>query len=107
MLYKTIVLEFLQDQYPQLSERLRAQRMLLATVNLQAAALKRYHETWMDRLALVKPGDDESLIASEALALAVEDLRGNFGSEPENGEDAETSTLGGAMMLHSYPMPTE
>jgi hypothetical protein len=75
MQYKTIVLELIQDQYPQMHEQLRARRMLLTTVNHQAAALKRYHETWVERLSLKRPESDPLLIASRALELAIEDLR--------------------------------
>jgi hypothetical protein len=87
MHYKTIVLEFIQ-QDPTLYDRLRANRMLLSTVNLQAAGLKRYHETWMDRLTQAKPDSDQGQIASQALELAMEDLRENLPSgSPTSGEE--------------------
>ncbi len=87
MHYKTIVLEFIQE-HPTLHDRLRASRTLLSTVNLQAAALKRYHETWMDRLTQAKPDSDPGKIASQALELALEDLRENLPSEsPPSGEE--------------------
>ena len=92
MLYKTIVLELLQEQYPKLHEQLRASRTLLSTVNLQAVALKRYHEDRLDRLALAKPGREESQIASEALELALIDLREDLPSESA-ANDAATETL--------------
>jgi hypothetical protein len=88
MHYKTIVLEFIQEQHPKLHDKLRASRTLLSAVNLQAAALKRYHETWMDRLSQAKPDSDQSQIASEALELALEDLREDLPSEsPPDGTD--------------------
>ena len=88
MMYKTIVLELLQ-QNPALHNRLRASRMLLSTVDLQATALKRYHETWMDRLSQAKPDRDPIQVASEAMELALEDLRENLpsGSEANGTEE--------------------
>jgi hypothetical protein len=104
--YMTMVLELLKDQYAALHERLRQERKLLEIVNLHAAALKRYHEIRMDRLALAKPGSEESQIASEALELGIEDLREDlrFVSQMENG-DAETFSLDVAMAYLSHRMP--
>jgi hypothetical protein len=97
MLYKTIILELLQDQYPKLHERLRASRTLLSTLDQQATALKRYHEDWKDKLAQAKPDSDPVQMASEALELALHDLRENlpFESEPTGAE--ETFSLDAAM----------
>jgi hypothetical protein len=98
MHYKTITLELLQDQYPPLHERLRQERKLLEAMELHAAALKRYHETWMDRLALAKPGNEESQIAAEALELAIEDLKEDLRSEsPPDGSQTEEPSLEAAM----------
>jgi hypothetical protein len=105
MHYKTIVLEFIQYQ-PELYERLRASRTLLSAVNLQAVALKRYHETWMDQLSQAKPDSDPSLIASQALELALEDLREDLPSESLPDETAEPLSLDAAMAFlrrHSPP----
>jgi hypothetical protein len=66
-------------------------------VNLQAAALKRYHEDRMDSLAQAKPGREESQIASEALELALEDLRDNLPSESVPDETGEPLSLDAAM----------
>jgi hypothetical protein len=73
--YKTIALELIQEEYPALHERLRASRSLLQAVNGYARDLKTSHEAWKDRLAEAKPGSDPSQTASEALELAIEDLR--------------------------------
>jgi hypothetical protein len=92
MRYKTIVLELLQDQYPALHEKLRQQRMLLQALNDYAAALKRHHETWMDRLNMKRPDSDPILTASEALELALLDLRDDLPSEsPPDATDTPLS----------------
>jgi len=104
MHYKTIVLEFIQEQ-PRLHDRLRHSRTLLSTVDLQAAALKRYHETWMDRLTQAKPDSDPCQVASQALELALEDLRENLPSEsPPSGE--EPFSLDAAMAFLRRHTPT-
>jgi hypothetical protein len=97
MHYKTIVLEFLQEQHPALCEQLRASRTLLSTVNLQASALKRYHETWMDRRTQARPDSDPVQIASEALELALVDIRDDLPSESEPTDAEETFSLDAAM----------
>jgi hypothetical protein len=81
MLYKTIVLELLQEQHPALHERLRQERMLLQALNDYAIALKRHHETWIDRLATKRPDSEANQIASEAMELALVDLREDLPSE--------------------------
>jgi chromosome segregation ATPase len=74
-MYKTIVLEFIEEQCPQLHARLKASRTLLSTAELKASALKRYHQTWMDRLNELNPNREAAQNASEALELALEDLK--------------------------------
>ena len=104
--YKTIVLEMIQEQYPALQAALRARRMLLPTVNLQATALKRYHETWIDRLGLKWPERDPIQIASEAMELAIEDLRDDLRCEsPPSGTPAEPLSLDAAIASIRRPLP--
>jgi hypothetical protein len=95
MLYKTMVLELLQDR-PQMHEQLRKKRQLLATVELYGQELKRKHEAWKDILSQARPGSDASQTASEALELALEELVNclNSGSPPDENE---TLSLEGAM----------
>jgi chromosome segregation ATPase len=98
MHYKTIVLEFLQEQRPKLHDKLRASRMLLSTMENQAVALKRYHETWMDRLSQANPDSDQSQNQSKALELALEDMRENLPSESAP-DDLEPFSLDAAMLF--------
>ena len=97
MLYKTIILELLQDQYPKLHERLRSSRTLPSTLDEQAAALKRYHQTRMDELAQAKPDSDPAQMASQALELAIEDLRDSLPCESEPTDAEEIFSLDAAM----------
>ena len=78
MLYKTIVLELLQ-QDPVLHERLRQHRMLLPMLELYSLGLKNCHEAWKASLMRARPESDETQIASEVQELALEELlRSNF-----------------------------
>lgn len=79
MLYKTIVLELLQDR-PELHLKLQADKTMLPTLERCAAELRSSHEEWKNRLCLARPGSDESQIASEALELALKDLEGRLPS---------------------------
>ena len=74
MLYKTIVLELIQAQ-PDLHERLRTSRTLLPTMNSYASELKTSHEVWQKQLIQAKPGCDPRQIASQALEIALEELK--------------------------------
>jgi hypothetical protein len=106
MQYKTIVLEFLQDQYPALHDRLQKSRSLLQAMEDYALSLKRHHESWMDRLALSKPDSDPVQIRSQALELALEDLRDDLRCEsaPADTGDAPLS-LDEAMSYLRNPTP--
>ena len=104
MRYKTIVLEFIENQ-PALCKQLKSSRTLLSTVNLQAAALKRYHEDWMEQLSQSKPDSDPRQIASQALELALEDLRDNLpsGLPPSDEEALSLDAAMSYLRSHSQP----
>jgi hypothetical protein len=73
MNYKTVVLELLeqdQDRY----ERLR-QRRLLATLNALAEELRSRHHHWMDALRPTRRDSDPAQLSTEAMELALSDLR--------------------------------
>ncbi len=95
MLYKTIVLELLQ-QCPEIHERLRCRRMLQPALERHAQELKTSHEVWKDRLSQAKPGSNPSQIASEALEMALRELEGRLtsGLPPH---DSEPLSLDAAM----------
>ncbi len=104
MIYKTIVMEILQDR-PQMYERLRRQRILLPELERYSLRLKESHEAWKKQLASLKPGSAPAQIASEARELAVEDLMRALPCEQSQNDD-EPLSLDGAMMFirqHSNP----
>ena len=73
MLYKTIILQFLQDR-PRIYDQLISRGTLLSTMERYASELKTSHEAWKEQLRQAKPGSSPSQIASEALELALEQL---------------------------------
>ena len=73
MLYKTIVLELLQ-QRTELYEGLRSARKLLSALETDSKELKTHYEAWKETLSRARPGSDPSQIGSEALELALKDL---------------------------------
>jgi hypothetical protein len=87
MQYKTIVHELLRER-TELYEQLRLTRRLLPTLETCARELKTSHETWKETLAQTKPGSDQSLIASEALEMAIKELEDRLpsGSPPDDNE---------------------
>jgi uncharacterized protein YfaS (alpha-2-macroglobulin family) len=88
MKYKTIILELLQ-QRPQMHEELRKNRKLLATLEAYARELKTSHEAWRELLSPLRPGSEESQIASEALEIALKELEDRLPSDsPRNEQEA-------------------
>ena len=55
MQYKTIILEFLKER-PQIHDRLRKNRKLLAATEAYAKELKTGHEAWKELLSGLRPG---------------------------------------------------
>ena len=95
MLYKTIVLELLQ-QRPQRHEQLRKERKLLTTLEFYAKELKTSHEAWKEALSKERPGSDQTQIASEALEMALKELEERLSTE-SLPSDSETLSLDAAM----------
>ncbi len=78
--YKTIVLELLQQQ-TKLHEQLRSTGQLMSALESYALELKENHEAWKETLAQARPGSDPTQIASEALELAIQELRERLPSQ--------------------------
>jgi hypothetical protein len=83
MHYKSIVLELLLDQYPTLHEDLRKRRALLQALDRYSTDLKARHDAWKDQLTQTRPATSPTQIASEALELAIEELRNHLSAESE------------------------
>jgi hypothetical protein len=107
MRYKTIILGLIEEQYPAVYEKLRQERSLLKAMDLYAADLKTRHDYWMDRLSVKKPDRDPVQITSEALELALHDLRENLPSDSApSGLETETFSLDEAMAFARRRTPT-
>jgi hypothetical protein len=104
MLYKTIILEFLQRR-PQMHEQLRKNRKLLPALESYARELKSSHESWKEELSQARPGSDPNQIASEAMEIALKELQDRLPSvSPKDGSEA--LFLDAAMMFtrrHTSP----
>jgi len=73
-MHKTIVLELLQ-QYPELHRELVSSKTLLQTLDHYASTPKARHDDWTQALSRERPESAPSQIASEALELALQNLR--------------------------------
>lgn len=89
MLYKTMVLELLQ-QNSTLHEQLRRSRQLMPTLDRCSLQLKTAHEALIAQLSQTRPACDPSQIASEALELALQELRAVLPTESPESEDGAT-----------------
>jgi hypothetical protein len=94
MLYKTIILELLQ-QRPEMHEQLRKERKLLPALELYTKELKSSHEAWKEVLTQAKPDSDPSQIASEALEMALKELEERLPSA--SPDDSTPLSLDAAM----------
>lgn len=83
MRYITICQGLLETEYPTLHERLRQEGRLLRTLRRYAMDLKDGHVAWMNELRRTSRGREFDQIASEALELAIEHLRGSLPCESE------------------------
>ena len=105
MHYKTIVLELLQEQYPNLHEQLRQERTLRQALDEYAGELKTAHLAWMEEIRRASPENDPIQVSSEALELAIEHLQGSLPSESPPDETEEALSLDGAMAFITRPIP--
>ena len=98
MHYKNIVLELLQDQYPALCSQMQKERGLLPALDHYGLSLKSFHQTWLDRVSIRKPDLDPVQAASQALELAIEELKDVLSSDfPPSGQEADGLSLDEAM----------
>ena len=74
MHYKTIVLELLTQQ-SELHEQLRLTRRLLPTLKICSEELRASHLTWMETLRASNPTSNPIQMESEAMELAVKELK--------------------------------
>lgn len=104
MYYKTIALEVIQDQ-PELYERLRSTKRLLPAMDAYAADLKARHEAWREALGRERPGGHPTQVASEALELAIEDLRALLHSalQPTGAEPLSLDAAMSFLRRHTPP----
>ena len=107
MHYKTIALELIQDQFPALHERLKKERTLLQALEFYARGLKASHEVQKVLLAQTRPGSNTAQIRSEALELAIEELKEALSSAmPQEDDRAEPLSLDAAMTFLRRHTPT-
>jgi hypothetical protein len=93
MHYKTIVLELLQ-QCPELHQELTTSKTLLPTLDRYAADLKALHNHWTQTLSRERPQSAPSQIASEALEIALQELRDALpAASTPNGDSQEPLSL--------------
>ena len=104
MHYKTIIMELINDQ-PELALQLRGKKQMLATIETYATELKNRHEAWKEELSQTRAGSHTSQIASEALELAIEEIRDRLASaSATDGDDAPSLEAAmGYLRRHSPP----
>ena len=94
--YKTIALELI-CQLPDLYEELRSTKRLLPAMDAYALELREAHRYWKEQLARAHPGGDPSRTASEALELAIEELRDRLPCASTESDADDIPSLDGAM----------
>lgn len=74
MHYKTVMRELLEAR-PILRDRLERYRLILPTLDYYAAELRTTHQRWIRMLTPGRPDSERAQLSSEALELAIEELR--------------------------------
>ncbi|WP_152053043.1 hypothetical protein [Tautonia marina] len=85
MQYKTITLSLLEAE-PALYDRLKASRTALEVLENYALELKDLHEARMEQLRQSRRGGSREQFQSEALELAIADLRLRLNAESLSGD---------------------
>ncbi len=104
MHYKTIIMELINDQ-PELAVQLRGKKQMLATIETYAMELKNRHDAWKEELAQTRQGSHPSQIASEALELAIEEIRDRLASASATDEDDALSLEAAMGYLRRHTPP--
>lgn len=104
MLYKTIVLNLLQ-QRPRTYDQLLENRTLLPTLNRYASHLKDRHQDWMDLLSQAKPDADPIQIASEAGEMALQELEVSLPATLPQDENEALSIEGAMAFIRDHTPP--
>jgi hypothetical protein len=104
MLYKTMVLELLQ-QHPEIHDRLRSRRSLLPALDRYANELKTRHDAWTEVLTQAIPGRAESQVASAALEVALRELAYylDSGSPPDPDQPLSLEEVMAFLRCHTPP----
>jgi hypothetical protein len=97
MLYKTMILELLQ-QRPEIHNQLRKEKKLLLTMEQYAQELKTSHQAWAEFLAQMRPGSDRNQLYSEALELAFKELEDRLPSASGH-QESDRQFLDAAMLF--------
>jgi len=97
MQYKTIVLELLQ-QRPEIHHQLRKERKLLLKMEEYAKELRTSHQAWIELLTQMRPGSDRSQLSSEALEIALKELKDRLPSA-SGLQESDRQFLDAAMLF--------
>lgn len=89
-MYKTIVLQLLENQRELFAE-LQRQRKVLPTMERCARELKELHESWKDLLSRRRPWSDPIQIASDAMEIALGELQNRWPFDPSASEEDSES----------------
>jgi hypothetical protein len=101
MLYKTLILELLQ-QRPEIRDQLRKERRLLSKMEQYAMELKTSHQAWIQVLSQMRPDSDRSQLSSEALEIALQELEDRLPSDSPP-EESDRQFLDAAMLFTRKP----
>lgn len=96
MHYQTIMLSLLQE-FPALHRTLAANRSLLPTLKQTAHTLKERHSYWTQVFRQERPTNSSEQITSEALEMAVAEMRDTLPAESLPNGLSEACSLDAAM----------
>ena len=104
MQYKTLCLQMIQEDRPEIYDQLLNKRILLPALDRYASQLRSSHQTWKELLLQARPGSSECQIASEALEIALKELEDSLQPVYPQSED-EPLSLDAAMAFIRHRTP--
>ena len=86
-MYKTLALQLLRSQFPEMHYQLKRAGGLLPALDRYSTTLKTAHQAWTNSLSEARPGSDPAPIKAEALEIALQELTDLLSAEsrPEGG----------------------
>ena len=102
MPYKTIILSLL-EQHPVIYQALKSNGTLLTALDSYAQTLQERHDYWAAQLSGKQPQGSAQTLRSQAMELAIRDVRESLPTEAEETEPVDLDAAMSYLRRHTPP----